>query len=284
MTIKIKKMAPMRIMTICAICLFLISGLRAQNYYVMSVSGNVTTDGRLLQKKDKLDDSTPLAFDSPEAFVYVISPGKGYYILSGKEAAAETRSSEIVLSLKEALFPPNEFHSTSTRSGGVATSHYFATKGDLQSFFKNEILLIGPSEFTVNARIFPMSDQQYFEMTLNLPGRVATESLPFEENRFFIDESTFRISVEENNAQKPQLSSLVYVNKTTGDMTRIGEFTTNFMSREEVLEELRILYNVVSPVPSNMFFMEHAKPYLYNNYGNTNWSVVQKMVEEEFGK
>ena len=272
----------MRISTILLACLCLAGGANAQSYFVLSVKGDVSADGRALQKKDKLDETVQLRFGSAEALVYVLAPGKGYYILSGRKAAPE-RSSEILLSLREALFPPNEFHSTSTRGAELADAFVFPDQHAMRQFFRDDLFLIGLSAFTPDAKTFPLDDQHYFELVHVLPDAAVTKRLPSREGRFFIDESVFMAGGGEIDSGKIKYSSLAFVNEPEKERTHLGDFHLSLLGEEEVLGELRALHQAVSPVASNVFYTEHAKPYLSSCYGHTDWAALRRLIDEEFG-
>jgi len=270
--------------TLILIACFALTPLAAQHYYVLSVNGEVRADGKALQKKDKLSDNSELHFDSPEAFVYVIAPGKGYYILSGRKNGSAA-GSEIVLALKEALLPPNEYYTTSTKSGALrGASAPFVNAGQLQAFFKGPVLLIAPATFEVDPVTFPLDEQHYFQLTHSLAEGTLTRKLPASGMQFRIDESVYG---QEEGALDPDAvrsSSLSYIDETTRNRLPLGSFSLHLLSREHLLEELRLLHEAVTPVASNVFFLEHAQPYLRNSYGEADWGMVRQLVKEHFGE
>lgn len=260
-----------------------LSALSAQHYYVLSVTGEVTADGKALQKKDKLSETAELRFGSPEAFVYVIAPGKGYYILSGKKAAP-AGDSEIVLALREALLPPNEYRTTSTKSGAMPSSFSFDHAGQLRSFFRGPVLLIGPTTFEVDPVAFPLDERHYFQLTHTLPEGIATQRLAGENGRFRIDASVYQTAAGTIDPAVVRSSALAYIDEVTRNRLPLGSFNLHLLPRASALEELALLHDAVAPVAPDVFFLEHAKPYLRNTYGETDWRVVRQLIVERFGE
>ncbi len=256
--------------------------LSAQQYYVLSVTGEVTADGKMLQKKDKLSEEAELRFASPDAFVYVIAPGKGYYILSGKKSAA-AGSSEIVVALKEALLPPNEYYTTSTKSGAFRPSSSFVNAGQVRTFFNGPVLLITPATFQVDPATFPLDDQHYFQLTHSLPEGTVTRKLPGSEGRFHIDGSIYQTEAGNIDPGQVRATSLSYIDEATRNRLPLGTFELHLLSKEKAIEELALLHEAVAPVAPNIFLMEHARPYLRHTYGETDWNFVRQLVEEQFG-
>ena len=278
-----RKNPAMKALASCVFFLFAaLSALPAQHYYVLSVTGEVTADGKALQKKDKLSETAELRFGSPEAFVYVIAPGKGYYILSGRKGAT-AGGSEIVLALREALLPPNEYRTTSTKSGAMPASFSFDHAAQLRSFFRGPVLLIGPTTFEVDPVAFPLDERHYFQLTHTLPEGSVTRRLDGDDGRFRIDASVYQTEAGAIDPATVRASSLAYIDEVARNRLPLGSFALHLLSRSTVREELQLLHDAVAPVAPDVFFLEHAQPYLRNTYGETDWRVVRQLIEEQFG-
>lgn len=257
---------------------FLSLSLSAQPYYVVSVKGSVSANGKLLEKKDKIDEEAQLRFGSAGAFAYVVSPGKGYFVLSPKKIRTQ-QENEFLVSLKEAVLPPNEFNATSTRNVWLVLPLSFTNGEEIQRFFRGDVTLISGTRFEVNTDQYALDEAHQFALRQSSADSAAIYPLPDSANIFVIDEEAGLASTKQMTPV-----SLIYLDHQTGENQALGEFNLTLLTRPSVLEELRQLYEAVTPVPTEVFLRDHAQPYLEKMYGNIQPEVVRQLVESAFRK
>lgn len=267
----------MRTLFLLLIFLQLSITLPAQ-YVVINVKESVYADEKPLKKKDKLGDNTKLRFSSANAFAYVMSPGKGYFILGVKER--KKGQGEFMLALKDALLPPNEFYAASTRSYELYENMIFEDEYDIKAFFRNDLFFIAPAKFEVSAQHFPMDSAHYFMIRHQLADGWMGKPLPYEGHVFEINNKIFQLQDKVFTENMIQYSELYYMNHETGEEQYLGRFKLQFPSPNSVKEELTALYTAIGNMPTEEFFREHAMPYLNVQYGKTQLDTVSQIIRQ----
>lgn len=266
----------MRLLLLCllgALC----QGIQAQ-YYVLNLKDTVYADNQLLTKKAKISENAVLRFSSPDAFVHVISPGKGYFILGVKNRRAKPRQ-EFVLAVKEALIPPNEYHAAATRSLETEEGSVFADVYELKAFFRGELFLIDEARFEVPGKEFPLDSLHYFVLRHHLQDGWFTKRIPQEGQKIMIGRQTQQLGGHVFTNQEIQQSQLVYIDDEAGREESIGHFSLYFPDQTILREDLAQLYDAVGPLPAEKFFLEHAWPYVQLQYGKTQLLPLQNLIQ-----
>lgn len=245
-------------------------------YIVINVKESVYADKELLKKKDKISGNAMLLFSSAEAYVYVMSPGKGYFILGVKERKKE--KGEFLLALKDALLPPKEFYAASTRSQDWAESTFFEDQYDMKAFFRNELFFVGTTRFEVSPDNFPLNDDHFFIIKHQILDKWVSKQLPQHGQFFEISPEVFQLQDQTLKESSVQRSALYFVNKKTGEELFLGNFKLKFVAPDIVKEELATLYAAIGNMPEDEFFREHAMPYLNVLYGRTQLNAIRQLV------
>lgn len=145
------------------VALLLVSGLlSAQNYYVVSVEGEIFDGATALLPKHKLTAETRLRFPNPMAKAHVISPDKGLFILTGAQIA-ETGNNEFIVAVKNALIPPSQLKETATRGQSTDLAVKLEDAYDLLDFFRGDVAYpdtlffqLSPGEFEEEGGYFEL--------------------------------------------------------------------------------------------------------------------------------
>lgn len=154
----------------------LISGLLpAQNYYVVSIEGEIFDGATALAPKHKLTPETQLRFSSMTASARVVSPKKGYFILSPANAE-KTGTSEFFVAVKNALIPPSQLKETGIR-GSSSPIVNLEDPYDLLDFFRGDVAYPDTLVFNLDPEEFGEEDG-YFELTTMRGEEVTTHRYP----------------------------------------------------------------------------------------------------------
>ncbi|MBL7792820.1 MAG: hypothetical protein JNK77_10880 [Saprospiraceae bacterium] len=250
----------------------------SQNYFVVSVKDSVMVDGHLLQKKDKIESDAKIHFSSKEAFAYVMSPGKGYYILSPKKMKSRV-AREFVLSLKEALLPPDDFYATSVRTFSEEEGFSFPTVYEMQAFFRGKVLLIGEAAFKLPPDAFVLDEAHYFSFELELPDGVIIKRGPVKDGNLIVSDSLRYIGGHVLDPAVIKAVRLLYRDQTTGVAQQIGVFQLVCPDRQLIADELQQLYQSQPNATPNSFLHDHAMPYLQTCYGNAHPLVIASIIK-----
>ncbi len=251
---------------------------RAQ-YYVINVSGVVYADDKVVQKKDKISENAKLRFGAATAFAYVISPGKGYYILGVKDKNNKTAKDEFIVALKDALLPPNEYYAAATRTNGGHESQVFEDQYDLKAFFREQLFFTGTAKFRVTAGRFTLDADRFFMVRHYLDDGWIGKRLPHVGQEFQLNKEVFELQGNTYEASKIRYSELWYVNQTIGEEQYLSRFQLRFYAPEIIEEELSEIYKATGKMSAAQFLIEHAIPYLSLQYGKTQPESIARMVE-----
>lgn len=267
----------MRILLLILVSLGLSGALRAQ-YIVINVKDTVYANGKALKKKDKISESAKLRFSSASAYAYVISPGKGYFILGVKDR--KKVKGEFMVALKEALIPPNDYYVAATRANETYTSDVFEDQYDLKAFFREELFFIAPAKFKVSAQHFPLDSNRFFMIRHQFSDGWVSKALPQSEQAFEITPKVLQLQDKVWSEKSIQHSELYYVNQETGEQQFLGRFNIHFPSAALIQEELTSLRNASGGISTEQFVREHAMPYLNLQYGKTQPEAIKQLIEK----
>ncbi|MFN7117809.1 MAG: hypothetical protein ACK4TA_13495 [Saprospiraceae bacterium] len=251
--------------------------LQAQ-YVVINVKESVYADEKLLQKKDKLSENVKLRFSSADAFVYVMSPGKGYFVLGIKDQ--KKTKGEFILALKDALLPPNEYHGAVTRNYKPSEAKAFEDQYDLMNFFRDRLFFVAPAKFKVAEQNFPLDSNHYFIIRHHLADGWIEKILPHADQTFEISPAILQLQDKIFTEISIQQSELLYVNGDSKERQRIGMFKVQFVDNQSIEAELRNLYDSVKKMPAEQFLLDHALPYLNLVYGNTQLEAIRALIQK----
>ena len=250
---------------------------RAQ-YYVLNVSGVVYADDKVVQKKDKISENAKLRFGAATAFAYVISPGKGYYVLGVKDKS-KTAKGEFIVALKDALLPPNEYYAAATRTNGGHESQVFEDQYDLKAFFREQLFFTGTAKFRVTAGRFTLDADRFFMVRHYLDDGWIGKRLPHVGQEFQLDKQVFELQGNTYEESSVHYSELWYINQTTGEEQYLSRFQVRFYDPEVIEAELLEIYQATGKMSAARFLIEHAIPYLGLQYGKTQPDSIARMVE-----
>ena len=251
--------------------------LQAQ-YVVISVKESVYANEQLIKKKDKINVNAKLRFSSKEAHVYVMSPGKGYFILGVKDP--KKREGEFVVALKDALMPPNDYYVAATRAMDWDKPIHFEDQYDLKAFFRNELFFIAPANFKVSDTNFPLDSNHFFVIRHQFKDGWLTKALPYVGQTFEISSQVLQLQSTTFLENAVEHSELYYVNQEIGEELYIGQFRLRFPDAGSIKEDLSTLYKATNKMPARQFLQEHALPYLYLQYGRTQVQAIEQVVEQ----
>ncbi|MBK7873602.1 MAG: hypothetical protein IPJ74_24515 [Saprospiraceae bacterium] len=244
----------------------------------MKVNETVYLNDKPLKKKDIINSKSKLRFSSGEAFAYVMSPNKGYFILGIKDR--KKAKGEFILALEEALVPPNDYYAAATRTHGNPEIATFEDQYDLKAFFRDQLFFIVPAKFKVSAQHFPLDSNHFFMVKHYLKDGWFGKALPQSEQSFELNQKLFQLHDKVFDEKLIQYSELYFSNQETGEDQYLGRFTLEFLSQDMLLEELTTLYDAVGKISADQFLHEHVMPYLNLQYGKTQPEVIAQLVNK----
>lgn len=239
---------------------FSLFSVAAENYYVVKVVGKIFMNNAELKTGDKLSDENIIKFTAAQDKIYLLSPSKGYFLLSPAEH--EKNSKEWLVALKHAIVPKNKYYNTANRgsSGNFST---FDDIYDLKGFFRKDVLVIEKSIFFYNSDKIPLDKNNYFEF----------ESLTNKNKiNFYSDKNSFSISGNFN------IDDFKMIYFHDGEKKEIGTFTLKIEAREKIANELAVLFSNQNKNNTTIIYYEQVIPYISEAYGNTNIEVVKDII------
>jgi len=260
----------MRKLPVLLALLGLSSCLFAQSdYYVISVKEKIWADNKPLLPRDKLPEAAKLRFSSRKAVAKVVSPGKGFFYLSPQKSKAQ-RSSEFIVSLRDALIPPGEYRSTSSRLVDTVAGLHFDDVYDMMGHFRQEVVLLGDGAYPVNADNLPMDSSHYFVLA-----RGETEQiLPFRTDTLLLLKEPLGAFAKTDTS----LLRLSYHNTLNGKVQPIGVFRLRQPHPDSLRKELLRLQSISTVGSELRFFQELALPYVRQFYGRVDPLAVWDLV------
>jgi hypothetical protein len=247
----------------------------AQRYYVISVKGEVYANEKLLKKKDKISADTKIRFATADAFAYVISPGKGYFILGTKVNRGPTKR-DFSTYVKNALIPPDQFHATSTRAIPPQALK-FRDLDEVKEFFSGEVLLVREAVFGVAAQKLKLDEKHFFTLEVKLPGG-ETKKLQLSQNQkqFWLSASQFATSKQAQTLE----ATLRLQNGDAGNNTLLSQFTLNIVPEKAILRELASLRKVAPSTSPLEFYTKHGSQYLEDMYGKFTPEDITPIIQQ----
>lgn len=246
-------------------------------YFVVNVKDTVYNNNDVIKPKDKIGENAKLRFSSSKAFAYVMSPGKGYYILGIKDRNKQSKG-EFILALKDALLPPNEYYAAATRTYEPYESMQFEDQYDLKAFFRDELFFMAPAKFSVSAKNFPLDATHFFTVRHYLRDGWFARPLPHSAQQFELSQRVLQLHDKVFSPDLILYSELYYTNQETGEEQYLGRFKLQFLASDAIQEELKSLYEAVGQIPAELFLREHAMPYLHLQYGKTQPGAIVDLI------
>lgn len=243
--------------------LLLALAIVAENYYVVKVEGSILINNKALKTGDKLSDESLIKFSKQNDKLYLLSPDKGYFLLSPKHK--KNQNKEWVVIMKNAIIPQNKYYQTANR--GTA-NHFsqFDDVYDLMGFFREKVMIIENSSFTVNPENLPLNDKNY----LDFSNKNKSHKLKYSQNS-----NSFSISGDFNVGE----FKLRYVQN--GSKKDIGEFKLVIATRDQIANELAVFFKNQTPDSSTSNYYKHVIPYINEAYGNTNLETIQNIISSD---
>ncbi len=237
--------------------------LVAENYYVVKVEGHITIDDRTLKTGDKITEESVIHFSRQNDKLYVLSPGKGYFLLSPEHK--KNQKKEWVVIMKNAIIPQNKYYQTANR-GTASHSSHFEDIYDLMGFFRDKVLIIESGSFTVNPEKLPLNDTNYLDFLSQKNNRQLKYSQ--QADSFTISGNfaagDFKLRYVRNGLEK-----------------EIGEFNLVIASRDQIAKELALFFNNQTSDSSTSNYYKHVIPYINEAYGNTNLETIQSIISSD---
>lgn len=259
-------------------CLFILCATvaaPAQKFTVITVKGAVYANGKPLKKKDKITGETPLQFGSSDAMAYVMSPGKGYFIL-GVHSKKRASQSDLTMFVKDALIPPVQYYSTSTKFIPQKVIKFQDLKA-IEEYFSDGILLIHQAVYAVNAQNIPLDDQHSFSVSyVDDSGETKSLALRHENRKFFLDADQFVENGKEFNAEV----TLHYQSDNPEHRLDRARFTLIIKPKKLILDELKNLKKGIPDTTVEEFYANHARLYLNTMYGKHQPDEIIPLLEQ----
>lgn len=254
-------------------CFLLAIGLQAQAYYVVSVTGTIFKGSTELAPKDRLDDETHLRFVGSEAQAYVMSPTKGYFVLSGTADKGASEQSEFLLAVREALLPPSELKMTGIREirandEGIHVEDSY----DLMAYCRGRIAYLD------SLRLIP--DPSYFipgEGSLELTVMTAEDTFT---KQFPLDGSPLRLApLADEDLPEVVTYRVSYPIDYAEDPTLKAEtFHLVPIHSDTLMAELHYLRSI-SDVEEAIFRTQIAPVHVSARYGKLNPVVLERLLD-----
>ncbi len=258
------------------VALLLVSGLlSAQNYYVVSVEGDIFDGSTALAPKHKLTAETKLRFPDPNAKANVISPEKGLFVLSGKEIV-KAGGNEFIVAVKNALIPPSQLKETATRSQRTGLAIKLEDGYDLLDFFRGDVAYPDTLRFELSAAEFGEAGG-YFE--LSATGDEGVTSYHYEA----ID-NVLALHLPPGHLEKPAQSyTFSYQPLFTEEAEEFApeEFRFHLVPVAALRSELAYLRELAPEQLPIDFLRNIALPYVESRYGRVGAGWVLSLLPDE---
>ena len=241
--------------------LLLAAPLSAQSYYVISVSGQIYAGQQPLAPKDRLTSETQLRFTDTEAAAYIMSPSKGYFVLSARDVFPSDRR-EFLVAVKNALLPPSELKNTAIRAVYQADQTILLEDTyDMLSFFRGNLVYLDTLVFELDPDSWPLEDTRIEWISTNGEDTLVRE-VTITDHRFVLAWSGDR------HAGSDLWEHHLVCHPWYGeDELEPYPFHLIVPGAEQIRSELQTLHQLVAAEDSSTFLPEHAIPYLTMRYG-----------------
>jgi hypothetical protein len=239
----------------------------AQNYYVIRVEGKVMSNENLLKTGDKLTTDSNIRFSSLQDRLYLLSPDKGYFLLSPDKQPGQNSRSWVV-ALKNAAIPQNKFYNTASRSTGDSVK--FNDVYDLMGFFREKVTLIGETRFYFNPGKILLDKSNYFEFS-NLSFEAPVNFLTCIPGKDF-----FTLSANVPDSCQQNKIEMSY--SQNGKKKEIGTFTLIVRDKKDIVKELALFFLPQESSDPAVIYFEQVLPYVAEVYGNTDLQTIRSII------
>lgn len=268
---------------IIILALWLLPSFTMGQYYVIKVEpeGTVLADGQTLQRRDKLNDQMQLQFASQEAYVHVLSPTNGHFVLSAQKGKKNIQG-EFIIALKEAIIPSKEFKSAATRSKGLVEFGAFEHAFDFKKYFQGEMVFLDSVTFQVDEDKFPISNGHQFYIEHCLQEDSIILHLPQEKGSFSIFPNIVTDKEGQDIQQEILKSTLIYYDEQANECKKLAHFSIRFLNNEEIKiikNELDSIREQLTELSEAEFIEKQAYPYLSFYYGKFSLADIKKLLE-----
>lgn len=259
---------------IAGLLFFVSISVYGQQYIVFHIKGKVLADGEALRVKSIITDDTQLTFTSQKDEVHVISPKKGKLLISANKLKKNDRN-EFLAAVKNALLPPAQFRTTSTRS--EATQLHFEDIYDMMEFFSDTVLLIDTTIYQLNTEELPLNEAHYFEVRYEQGEQTYVKKVPGSNGQieFYAQHLFSDLRTDQRAAQEVEL---YYVGPTKAEEELVGRFKLVSATADQITEPLKTLYDAMKSEPE-AFLHEEALPFLALQYGKPNPAQVKALLK-----
>ncbi|MEM6398278.1 MAG: hypothetical protein AAF741_18145 [Bacteroidota bacterium] len=247
----------------------------AQDFFVVSVAGEIYLDGEMLAPRDQLSAESELVFVGTESQAYVMSPKKGYFVLGPASEPADN-SSEFLLAVRQAILPESEWKMTATREiqsheAGIEMEDTY----DMLGYFRGRIALLDSLEIYFSPDYFSTEDGA---LHLIAHGGAGDTSVHRADTLQVAD----LVSLSDSTTTHFTLS---YLPDYEDDDLLVAEpFTITSVNREELIDELGYLYELTSEEDRPIFASQIAPEYVNSRYGRMHANSLKQVLQEVLAK
>lgn len=224
-----------------------------QSYTAIHVIGKIydTNSGAYITKGSKIDESSSLKFETPDARAAVLSSTRGRFVIQ-KNQTADSQS-DAAYALASVISPVRG--RLSTRAGSINNTLDFQ-----KHFNEGTIALLGDSyRVGVSPSAFYMSDSQFFYAQYEYQNERINKKLEHEGDQLIIFlEGFYSIDGQPVNPQEVKDVKLFYYNSSDGSSRFITEMDVAYVSDDT-------LQTLVSEFPENT--AEAVTDFIFSMYG-----------------
>ena len=264
--------------------LLLITFQTNEPYYVITVKGTVSVNKSNLKRGNKISSNDQLTFHSKEAQVVVISPNKGRFTLTAQKAKKNFKGEFIAL-LKEAIIPPKKYKTTGTRAVTLSSfedlRYYFAASTD--NSIINNFLIVDKGKYLISPSFLTMNRDSSFYINYTYHEKNVYRELGFNQDTLFIDNSVYIDGKKLILPSEAIDTKLYFLDKARKEKRLITRFKPVFVERGELLEEMKIILDVLKGQDNQLIYKQYILPHLVENYGVPDELFIKKVITEEFG-
>lgn len=252
-----------KIILMCVFSIFLLQMLQAQEYYyIMSIQGQVLSDGRPLNVKDKIFDNTKITFSSRNDNMLVLHSTKG--TLTVKPIQKNDVKSELYGYVKDNILPVRK--PSSTRNPIV-----FDNAFDFKEYFSlSPFLLLTNNTFYFNTNIFNTNPNSFFYVRYTLNDETINKKLRCIDNKFIINKD--ELFTVDGKSVDPLLAKgfkLYYFTKSEIDQKSelLSELVFSLPNIEELKDEIELI-KLLLVGKNETEVNEEILNFIYAKYGN----------------
>ena len=241
-------------------------------YYVISIEGEIYAGDQLLAPKDRLTNEMELRFVGAESSAYLMSPSKGYFVLSAKEIYPPN-GKEFLAAVKNALLPPSELKNTAIRALYAADQHIVLEDTyDMLSFFRGRLLYLDTLVFDLDPEFFP-------EETTRVEWISTNGSDTLRRDLKIIERKCLVHWPEELHSTTEEWQHQVVAHPWYG-ADELSPYTFQLVTPtiDQVQAELQDLRELIEQDTSQDFLLEYALPYIRMRFGKVHPESLRKYL------